>query len=126
MVTREGYDRLCEAMVDQGGSLEMRVLCCRGWLGRGRYGYSQRDLGSVGVLTIMSGECLGSAGSAGICWVVSGYVVMGSSTAISGNGLMGYDGVYRAWCGESPMVWECPTVQGCVECVDTWPGAGGH
>ena len=36
MVTREGYDGLCEAMVDQGGSLEMRVLCCRDWLGRGR------------------------------------------------------------------------------------------
>ena len=54
------------------------------------------------------------------------YVGTGSSTAISGNGLMGYDGVYRAWCGESPMVWECPTVQGCVECVNTWPGAGGH
>ena len=95
MVTREGYDRLCEAMVDQGGSLEMRVLCCHGWLGRGRYVYSQRDFGSFGVLTIMSGECLGSAGSAGICWVVSGYVVMGSGIGIRGNVLMGHDGVYR-------------------------------
>ena len=35
----------------------------------------------------------------------------GSGIVISGEALMGYDGVYRAWCGESPMVWECPTVQ---------------
>ena len=74
----------------------MSVLCCRGWLGRGRYVYSQRDFGSVGMLTIRSGECLGSAGSAGVCWVVSGYVVMGSSIGISGDALMGYDGVCRA------------------------------
>ena len=39
---------------------------------------------------------------------------------------MGYDGVYRAWGGESPMVWVCPTVQGCVGCVEMWPAAGGH
>ena len=76
MVTREGYDRLCETMVDQVGHLEMSVLWCRGLLGRGRYVYSQRDFGRVGVLTIMTGQCLGSAGSAGICWEISGYQVM--------------------------------------------------
>ena len=41
--------------------------------------------GSVGVLTILSEECLGSAGSAGICWVVSGYVVMGNGIEIRGK-----------------------------------------
>ena len=73
--------------VHQTGTCDGRV--------RGRYVYSQRDFGSFGVLTIMSGECLGSAGSAGIYWVVSGYVVMGSGIGIRGNVLMGHDGVYR-------------------------------
>ena len=40
MVTREGYDRLCETMVDQVGHLEMSVLCCRGLMVRGRCVYS--------------------------------------------------------------------------------------
>ena len=44
----------------------------------------------------MTGQCLGSAGSAGICWEISGYQVMGSGIVISGDALMGYDGVCLA------------------------------
>ena len=35
------------------------------------------------------------------------YVGMGSGRVISGDVLMGYDGVYRAWCADSPSVWVC-------------------
>ena len=80
-------------------------------MGRGRYVYSQRDFGRVGVLdhydramSGFSGLCGNMLGNFGISQV------MGSGIVISGDALMGYDGVYRAWCGKPPLVWIGPTI----------------